>query len=87
MITEPSPKIFNRGLHVCAGWFDIVKIDKTPMIYSVSYFNLGGLGTLFGGLIPAKPLPCRRDWIVISQTSQTKKRKNTNNSYSPIDVV
>jgi len=25
------------------------------MIYSASYFNLGGLGDLFGGLSPQKP--------------------------------
>ena len=30
------------------------KLSKTALIYSVSYFNLGGLGALFGGI---KPLP------------------------------
>ena len=28
----------------------IVKIDETLMIYSVSYFNLGGLEHCFGGV-------------------------------------
>jgi len=36
-------KVFNGGLYVCAEGLDIVKIDKAPLIYSVSYFNLGGL--------------------------------------------
>jgi len=42
--------IFTRGVYVCAGRLGIIKIDKTPLIYSVSYFNLGGLGALFGGI-------------------------------------
>jgi len=28
---------------------------KTLFIYSISYFYLGGLGALFGGLSPPKP--------------------------------
>jgi len=31
-----------EGLHVCAAELDILKIDKTPLIYSISYFNFGG---------------------------------------------
>jgi len=30
-------------------------LTKIPLTYSVSYFNLGGLGALFGGLSPPKP--------------------------------
>jgi len=30
-----------RGLYVCAAGLDILKIDKIPSIYSVSYFNFG----------------------------------------------
>jgi len=30
-------------------------LTKIPLIYSVSYFNLGGLGALFGGLNPPMP--------------------------------
>ena len=30
------------------GGFDIEKLTKPPMIYSVSYFDLGALSTLFG---------------------------------------
>jgi len=30
-------------------------LTKIPLIYSVSYFNLGGLGAVFGGLSPPKP--------------------------------
>jgi len=36
-------KAFHRGLCVCAGGLGIVKIDKTPLIYSVSCLSLGGL--------------------------------------------
>ena len=35
---------------------------KTQFIYSISYFNLGGLGALFGGTKPTKVPPLwRRD--------------------------
>jgi len=35
-------KRFDREpLHLCRG-LDIVKIDKTPLICNVSYFNFGG---------------------------------------------
>ena len=51
--SEPSPKSFQCGsageICVCAGWLDIIKLSKIPLIYSVSRFNLGGLGALFGG--------------------------------------
>jgi len=30
---------------------------KTQFIYSISYFNLGGLGALFGGAKPTKVPP------------------------------
>jgi len=29
-------EIFQRGIYVCAGVFDILKMDKTPLIYSRS---------------------------------------------------
>jgi len=32
-------------------------LTKVPLIYSVSYFNLGGLKALLGGLIPPKLSP------------------------------
>ena len=59
---EPSPENFSIGrlgssagqLCVCAGGVDIIKLTKIPPIYSVSRFNLGGLGALYGGLIPPK---------------------------------
>jgi len=31
-----------------------LKFDKNTLTYSVSYFNLGGLGTVFGGAKPSK---------------------------------
>jgi len=46
------------GLYVCAGGFDIGNSMKTPLIYSVSYFNFVGFGALLGGLSPTKPLRC-----------------------------
>jgi len=36
------------------GGLDIIKITKTQLIYSVSRFNLGGLGALFGRSQPTK---------------------------------
>jgi len=40
-IQNRHQKAFNRGV-------DTVKIDKTPLIYSVSYFNFGALGARLG---------------------------------------
>jgi len=34
------------------GELDIENLIKSPKIYSVSYFDFGGLGTLFGGAKP-----------------------------------
>ena len=60
--TEPSPECFQKGvlhfcggLWVCAGGLDTKKLTKTQLIYSVSCFNLGGLGALFGGISSQKP--------------------------------
>jgi len=36
-------------------------LTKTQLIYSVSYFNLGGLGALFGRTKPPKAPPWQRD--------------------------
>ena len=54
-------KVFNRGdlqfswgVLLCGG-LDIIKLTKTPHIYSVSRFSLGGLGAFLGGLSPPKP--------------------------------
>ena len=50
-------KFFKEGFtFVQAGGFDTVNIDKTPLIYSVSYFNLGGdLVHCLGGLAHRNP--------------------------------
>jgi len=53
-------KVFNRGLHVCAGGLTFWTMTKSPVIYIVSYFNLRGLGALFWGLSPPNHL-WRRD--------------------------
>ena len=57
-------KVFNRGLcssakrlFVCAGGLDIIKLTKTPLIYSVSRFSFGGLELCLAGLSPPKPPP------------------------------
>jgi len=44
------------GIYVCVGGLDILKFDKTPLIYNVSYFNLGGLAALFEGAKSTKVL-------------------------------
>jgi len=41
---------------VCAVGLNIEIFIKTPLICRVSYFNLRGLGALFGGISPPKPL-------------------------------
>jgi len=44
-----------RGSTLVLGSLDIENLIKIPVAYSVSYFHLGRLGTLFGGLSPPKP--------------------------------
>ena len=55
-------KVFNRVFFGFYGWFsdfagrlDILKIHKTPLIYCVRWFNLGGLELCLGGLNPPNP--------------------------------
>ena len=53
---EPSPESFLQGGFTFVQGFDIVKIDKTPLICSAWYFSLGELaGALFGGLAHQNP--------------------------------
>jgi len=40
---DRGQKVFTRGLYVCEGRLDIEKLLKSPLIYSVSYFNLRDL--------------------------------------------
>ena len=42
------------GLYVCAEGAWNSKLTKVALIYKVSYFNLGGIGALFGGDKPTK---------------------------------
>jgi len=45
LITRTVARKFSiGGLCSSAGGLDITKLTKTPLIYSVSRFNLGGLG-------------------------------------------
>ena len=47
-------KVFNRELYICAGGLDILKMI-IPLVYSVSYFNLGGLELCLREIGPLKP--------------------------------
>ena len=47
-------KVFNRGALGLCGRIDTIKLTKTQLIYSVSYFIFGKFGALFGGLSPEK---------------------------------
>jgi len=60
-IRTVARKLSLGGLYVCVGCFtfvpgglDIENLIKSPMIHSVPYFDLRGLGTLFGGAKPTK---------------------------------
>ena len=44
--------VLRGGFAFVRGGLDIVKLTKTPLIYSVSGFNVRGLGALFGGISP-----------------------------------
>jgi len=49
-------KVFNSGaLPLCRGASHSENLIKVPLIYSVSYFNFGGIGYLFGRVSPPKP--------------------------------
>jgi len=41
-------KVFNRWLYVCAAGLDILKTDKTPLIYSIWYISSGGWSFVWG---------------------------------------
>jgi len=56
--TEPSPESFQYGSFAfLRGGLTLQKLTKSHLIYSVSCFNLGGLGAFFGGDKPPKA-PC-----------------------------
>jgi len=54
------------------GGLDIIKLTKTSLIYSVSRFNLGGLGAFFGGISPPKP-PRGDGTVAFTITEQGQK--------------
>jgi len=57
---EPLPESFQRGaLGLCRGGLTFWKFVKSPLICSVSYFNLG-VGALFSGLKPTKVTGLRK---------------------------
>jgi len=43
------------GLYVCVRGLDIENFIKSPLIYSVSFVDFGGIGTLFEEISPSKP--------------------------------
>jgi len=47
--------VFTRGALRLWRGLDIENFIKSPMVYSVSYFDLGGLVLCLGGLSPPKP--------------------------------
>jgi len=63
-VAEPSLETLQQGALclVCAEGLGIVKIDKTPLIHSVLYFNWGGLEHCLELSPPKHPvetgLPC-----------------------------
>jgi len=64
-------KVFTRGALRCAGRFDIENLFKSPLIYSVSHFNLGSWGFVCRGEAH-QTSPRRRDWIRLNCQSVTK---------------
>jgi len=53
-IPRTIPESFQQGTLRLCRWALHSENDKTLLIYSVSYFNLGGLGALFGEAKPTK---------------------------------
>jgi len=49
--------VLRGGFSFVRGGLDIINLTKTPLIYSVSRFNLGGHGALFGGVKPTSMYP------------------------------
>jgi len=66
--------VVNRvALRLCGGTLRSCRgarhsnLTKVPLIYSVSYFNLGGIGAVFGGAKPTKaPRGDRTVWIAFN---------------------
>jgi len=56
------------------GSIEIIKITKTPLIYSVSRFHLGGLELCLGRLSPPKPPPWQRDCTEHKHTLSAQRR-------------
>jgi len=61
-----------EGLYVCAGGLTFCKLTKTPLIYSISYSNLGSWSFVWGAK-PTKP-PRRRDWVQSSLMMRARLR-------------
>jgi len=60
-------------------------VTKIPLTYSVSYFNLGGLGASFGGL--SLPKPPVATGLSLRPSAQIARRKKLQNHQLFIQVV
>jgi len=69
VVSRGSLCLCGGALRSCRGaWHS--NLTKILLTYNVSYFNVGGLGTLFGGLSPPKP-PLATGLIDTKQQSAT----------------
>jgi len=50
-----TPESLQQGCFTFVQGLDIVKIDKTPLICGVLYFNFGGAWWIVWSLTPPKP--------------------------------
>jgi len=53
-IRTVARKSSKGSLRLCGGLDIPTNLRKIPLMYNVSYFNLGGLRALFGGVKPIK---------------------------------
>ena len=60
VVNRRALRLCEGDLRSCRGGLTF-NLTKIPLIYSVSYFNVGGNGTLFGGANPTKASPWQRD--------------------------
>jgi len=74
MISEQNrrQKVFNRGALFLCRELDIVKIDKTPLICSTSYFNLRRLEDCLG---VSPPTPSPRGDRTVSEAKKIERVK------------
>jgi len=81
MVLEQTTTVARKssigGLYVCAGGLDIEKLIKTSLIYSASYFDLGGLVRCLGWLRPPKPPRCDGTGVNVVKSFGNKSRNKS----------